>query len=110
MTGADQPLTADGTTKDRDKPSDADWTWQDDHSWWRADSWGNASSWKDIPDRPYLIHITFPSFDGATHKFDDYKYDVHQLRYQCGPNDYKFLAPKLIAQFQGALKDDFRNA
>ena len=52
----------------------------------------------------------FPKFRWAVAKFDNYQYDIKQLRYQCGQNDYKFIAPKLNSQFQGALKDDFRNA
>ena len=104
---------AEGAAKNKDKAAEAAWEWQDDQwsSWWKAESWYSASTWKDAQqDRPNLNHVTFPSFDGAVSKFDAYQYDIKQIRWQCGPNGYKFIAPKLISQFQGSLKDDFRNA
>ena len=60
-------------------------------------------------DRPYINHLTFPSFDGAPSKFESYRYEVTNLKYQCSAKDFKFLAPKLISQFTGQIKDDFKN-
>ena len=56
-----------------------------------------------------MKHLNFPTFDGTPNKFETYRYDALALKHQCSTKDYKFFAPKLISQFTGQIKDDFRN-
>ena len=71
-----------------------DWNgtqWQDWDMSWRSDSRRTEE------DRPYINHRTFPQFDGAPNNCESYRWEVLNLKYQCTPRDFKFLAPKLIS-------------
>ncbi len=57
-------------------------------------------------DRPRISHLDFPKFDGRREEYSNYKYAVLNLKSQCVPRDYKYLAPKLIANFTGSMSDD----
>ena len=86
----------------------ADWsatgTWTD--RGWQSGWWSESQSWQ----RPYLSHITFPSFDGNAQDFAKYKYEARGLRNQCSPNDYRYLVPQLVAQLKDPLKTSLVNA
>jgi len=56
--------------------------------------------------KPYLSHIVFPSYDGTPSRFLQYRYEVTNLKSQCSPQDYKYLAPRLISNFRGSLQED----
>ena len=52
--------------------------------------------------------------ENYVHKFDvrkeayaSYKYQVMNLKSQCAPTDYKYLAPKLISNFIIHTKEHF---
>ena len=124
------PGTSSGTT-----PKKGQWGNFDlgDESTWDADykPWGKWSQWSAEPgkpsgwsswdyskksdwgsddkfERPYISHLDFPKFDGRKEEFSNYQYSVLNLKSQCGPKDYKYLAPKLIANFTGAMSEDAR--
>ena len=79
---------------------------------WNDGNWGK-NSWKDDRteerDRPYLSHLDFPSFNGNKEDFATYRYTVLNLKAQCGTKDHKYLAPRLISNFKGAMSDDVRS-
>ena len=52
----------------------------------------SAPSFEDN-GRPQLGHLLFPEFNGGAEYFLTYKYKVLQLKSQCAPKDYKYLAP-----------------
>ena len=76
------------------------WSWTN----WRSSSWNKDEKY----DRPYISHLDFPKFNGKKEEFHNYQYAVLNLKSQCAPKDYKFLAPKLIANFTGSLEEDAR--
>ena len=59
-------------------------------------------------DRPYISHLDFPKFDGKREEYSNYQYAVMNLKSQCAPKDFKYLAPKLIANFTGTMSEDAR--
>ena len=73
-------------------------------------SWPNwkSNNWKSNEDRPYISHLDFPKFDGRKEEYSNYQYAVMNLKSQCTPKDYKFLAPKLISNFTGSMSEDAR--
>ena len=78
---------------------------------WSSHSWsGNwdKGDWKEKEERPYISHLEFPKFDGRKESYPNYQYDVLNLKAQCASKDYKYLAPKLIANFTGAMQEDAR--
>ena len=80
-------------------------TWRDrEPTQWNQGRWD--TNWKADNDRPFLSHLDFPSFNGNKDEFATYRYTVLNLKAQCGTQDYKYLAPRLISNFKGALKDD----
>ena len=83
-------------------------TWGDNAD----EQWGTNTWWKrddDDRDRPYLSHLDFPTFDGQKEDYASYKYNVLNLKSQCGTTDHKFVAPRLISNFKGAMSDDARS-
>ncbi len=78
------------------------------HDNWKTDDWKDHRWKSDDPkyDRPYISHLDFPKFDGRREEYSSYKYAVLNLKSQCVPRDYKYLAPKLIAHFTGSMSDD----
>ena len=101
------PWTQDG--------SNSGWNWNSGN--WQSPDWNQGhwdqSSWKpdhsEDRDRPYLSHLDFPTFNGNKEDFATYKYIVANLKSQCGPRDHKYLAPRLISNFKGAMSDDVRS-
>ena len=84
-------------------------TWQDNRSTdWNQGRW-EKNNWKDEEredrGRPYLSRLDFPSFNGNKEQFATYRYPVLDPKAHCGPKDHKYLAPRLISNFKGALKD-----
>ena len=69
---------------------------------------GKAITKTDTTDRIYPIWMS-PTFDGEKENYADYKYNVTNLKSQCGIKDHKVLAPRLISNFKGAMSDDARN-
>ena len=55
-----------------------------------------------------VSHLEFPKFDGRTEAYASYKYQVMNLKSQCAPKDYKYLAPRLISNFTGDMSEDAR--
>ena len=49
-----------------------------------------------------------PSFNGGPKHFQSYKYQVTIMKALCHERDYKYLAPRLIANFIGAMSEDVR--
>ena len=49
-----------------------------------------------------------PTFDGRKEEYANSTYQVLNLKSPCGPRDYNFLAPRLIANFTGTMSDDAR--
>ena len=76
-------------------------SWQN----WKTTGWSDNS---DKFDRPYISHLDFPKFDGRREEYSNYQYAVMNLKSQCAPRDYKYLAPKLISNFTGAMSEDAR--
>ena len=95
-------------TEQEKKPEEEDrWAnWRP--SDWRDQSWEDQSRWQER-DRPYIAHLEFPTFDGRKEAFNDYRYTVRNLLAQCVPKDHKYLAPRLISNFKGAMSDDVRS-
>ena len=105
------------------QPGTQQWTRSWDQSWeeWQDrpsmslgwSSWKDwrASDWKHEDakfDRPYISHLEFPKFDGRREEYSNYQYAVLNLKSQCAPKDYKYLAPKLISNFTGSMSEDAR--
>ena len=86
-----------------DRPSmSLGWSsWKD----WRASDWKHEDA---KFDRPYISHLEFPKFDGRREEYSNYQYAVMNLKSQCAPRDYKYLAPKLISNFTGSMSEDAR--
>ena len=78
------------------------------HDNWKTDDWKDHRWRSDDPkyDRPYISHLVFPKFDGRREELSDYQYAVMNLKSQCVPRDDKYLAPELIANFTGSMRDD----
>ena len=79
------------------------------HKW--TGGWENEwikGDWKEKEERPYISHLDFPKFDGKKESYPNYQYVVLNLKSQCAPKDYKYLAPKLIANFTGSMQEDAR--
>ena len=94
--------------------SDQRW---DQTSWdrWYSDDQREWSSWNKWEtredtkrDRPYISHLEFPTFDGRKESYAAYRYQVMNLKSQCAPKDYKYLAPILISNFTGVMGEDAR--
>ena len=94
----DATLSAEG-----DHWSADDWT----QSWWYG-GWNGRWKPSDREERPFLSHVDFPKFDGKKESYPNYQYAVLNLKSQCAPKDYKYLAPRLIANFTGSMQDDAR--
>ena len=60
-------------------------------------------------DRHYVSHLYFPSFNGNNEDFANYRYTAMNLKSQCGPKGYKYIAPRLISKFKGAMVEDVRS-
>ena len=73
-------------------------------SGWTDWSWKKSNWDEEKFERPYISHLDFPKFDGKKEEFSNYQYAVLNLKSQCAPKDYKYLAPKLIANFTGAMR------
>ena len=56
-----------------------------------------------------MVHLDFPTLDGKKEDFAAYRYTALKLKSQCGPRDHKYLAPRLIPNFKGAMSDDVRS-
>ncbi len=85
-----------------------DWNTRDTGDENKSGNWKDYRWKSDGPktDRPYISHLFFPKFDGRREDFPEYQYAALNLKSQCTPQDYKYLAPKLIACFTGAMRDD----
>ena len=56
-----------------------------------------------------MSHLDFPTFDGEKGDFATYRYTALNLKSQCGPREHKYLAPRLISNFKGAVSDAVHN-
>ena len=79
--------------------------WADDEN----DKWSTKTWWErddDDRDRPYLSHFAAPTFDGKKDNYAEYAYTVLNLKSQCGSKHHIYLAPRLISNFKGTMRDD----
>ena len=117
--GAGRTSAASQSAPQRQQASDGrdEETLPTDGNPWSADQWGQSwwtrgweSEWQPFEkeERPYISHLDFPKFDGKKESYPNYQYAVLNLKSQCAPKDYKYLAPKLIANFTGSMQEDAR--